>query len=230
MSPKSSAHVDGESDGRVVPMKGANKGGPPSADRPEGRRSTKENIEQPPPPRTQSRTRESSGLPGVGDVARKEKRTRFTALLHHVTVERLRDSFYALQREAAPGVDGMTPRRRARRSGLPGVPRGLGCPVRSARQGHHSHPRDLVNEREFIRPQYARMPECRLSDTRERGGHASPERRASASCICARIVHAIHPHRSTSPFGRYEPSVPSAASSATRVAGIARVFRPTIAK
>src|SRR5215207_10299131 len=100
--------MDGESDGRVVPMNGANTDGQPSAERPEGTRSTKENIEQPTPPRTQSRTSESSGLPGVRDVARKEKRTRFTALLHHVTVERLRDSFYALRREAAPGVDGLT--------------------------------------------------------------------------------------------------------------------------
>jgi RNA-directed DNA polymerase len=107
-SPKSSTYVDGESDGRIVPMKGANKDGQPSAERPEGRRSTKENTEQPTPPRTQSRTRESTGLRGVRDVARKEKRTRFTALLHHVTVERLRDSFYALKREAAPGVDGLT--------------------------------------------------------------------------------------------------------------------------
>src|SRR5215472_9387361 len=35
-------------------------------------------------------------------------RARFTALLHHVTVDLLRDSFYALKREAAPGVDGVT--------------------------------------------------------------------------------------------------------------------------
>ena len=41
-------------------------------------------------------------------AARKDKRTRFTALLHHVTVHLLRDSYYALQREAAPGVDGVT--------------------------------------------------------------------------------------------------------------------------
>jgi hypothetical protein len=98
MSSESSTHVDGESDGRIVPMKGANKDGQPSAERPEGRRPTQENTEQPTPPRTQSRTRESTGLRGVRDVARKEKRTRFTALLHHVTVERLRDSFYALKR------------------------------------------------------------------------------------------------------------------------------------
>jgi hypothetical protein len=49
MSPKSSTHVDGESDGRIVPMKGANKDGPPSAERQEGRRPTKENTEQPTP-------------------------------------------------------------------------------------------------------------------------------------------------------------------------------------
>jgi hypothetical protein len=33
---------------------------------------------------------------------------RFTALLHHLTVGLLRDSFYALKRKAAPGVDGVT--------------------------------------------------------------------------------------------------------------------------
>jgi hypothetical protein len=36
-----------------------------------------------------------------------DKRTRFTALLHQVTSELLRDSYYALKREAAPGVDGV---------------------------------------------------------------------------------------------------------------------------
>src|SRR5260370_39698368 len=33
---------------------------------------------------------------------------RFTALLHHLNVDLLRDSFYALQRKASPGVDGVT--------------------------------------------------------------------------------------------------------------------------
>jgi len=41
-------------------------------------------------------------------AARQGKRTRFTALLHHVTVPQLRDSFSALKRDAAPGVDGVT--------------------------------------------------------------------------------------------------------------------------
>ena len=33
---------------------------------------------------------------------------RFTALLHHLTINLLRDSFYELKRKAAPGVDGVT--------------------------------------------------------------------------------------------------------------------------
>jgi group II intron reverse transcriptase/maturase len=41
-------------------------------------------------------------------VARRDRRARFTALLHHVTVDLLRESFYALKRRAAPGVDGLT--------------------------------------------------------------------------------------------------------------------------
>ena len=86
MSSKSSTHVGGESDGRIVPTKGSNKDGQPSAERLEGRRPTKENIEQQPSPRTQCRTGESRGLLGVREVARKEKRTPFTALLHHVSM------------------------------------------------------------------------------------------------------------------------------------------------
>ena len=108
MSQKSNMHVGGESDGCVVPTKCPNNGGQPSAEGMEGRRPTKENIEQATAPRTQSRISELSDLHGVRKAARKEKRTQFTALLHHVTVDLLRDSFYALKREAAPGVDGVT--------------------------------------------------------------------------------------------------------------------------
>jgi group II intron reverse transcriptase/maturase len=50
----------------------------------------------------------SQGLCGVRKAATERKQERFTALLHHVTVDLLRDSFYALQRRAAPGVDGVT--------------------------------------------------------------------------------------------------------------------------
>src|SRR5262249_58224625 len=99
-------HAGGESDGCVVPSKCPNNGGKPLAEGIEGRQPTKENIEQATVPRTQSRISELSDLFGVRKAARKDKRTRFTALLHHVRVSLLRDSYYALKREAAPGVDG----------------------------------------------------------------------------------------------------------------------------
>lgn len=57
---------------------------------------------------TQSGVRMSQGLPGVRERARKNRREKFTALLHHITPEMLRQSFYALKRKAAPGVDGVT--------------------------------------------------------------------------------------------------------------------------
>jgi group II intron reverse transcriptase/maturase len=44
----------------------------------------------------------------VRQVARRDKQVRFTALLHHVTVDRLREAYRAIRREAAAGVDGVT--------------------------------------------------------------------------------------------------------------------------
>src|SRR6266576_2093207 len=52
----------------------------------------------------------SQRLDGVRTAARERKQERFTALLHHLNVGLLRDSFYALQRKASPGVDGVTGR------------------------------------------------------------------------------------------------------------------------
>ena len=107
VNPKSDMNGNGESDGCIVPSKRPNKSGEPPAEDVEGRRPTKENNGQRTAPRTQCRTSESIGLSGVREVARKGKRTRFTALLHHVKVDLLRDSYYALKRNATPGVDGM---------------------------------------------------------------------------------------------------------------------------
>ena len=74
-----------------------------------GRRSTEENTDRPAAPRTQSREASASNrLDRVREVARKDKRAKFTALLHHVTTDSLRESFHALKRGAAPGVDGVT--------------------------------------------------------------------------------------------------------------------------
>src|ERR1035437_6004702 len=72
-----------------------------------GRPVTKENDTEPNTQPTQSGERVTQGLRGVRERARKEKQEQFTALLHHVTVDLLRESYYGLKRKAAPGVDGM---------------------------------------------------------------------------------------------------------------------------
>jgi RNA-directed DNA polymerase len=101
-------HVLEKSDCVVVPVNQPNKGGQPSAEVGEGRAQTKENIVQSHMHPTQSGKRRSQGLDGVREVAKERKQERFTALLHHLNVDLLRDSFYALQRKASPGVDGVT--------------------------------------------------------------------------------------------------------------------------
>ena len=57
---------------------------------------------------TQSGERVSQGLHGVRQRAKENKQERFTALLHHVTPQLLEESYYAIKRKAAPGVDGVT--------------------------------------------------------------------------------------------------------------------------
>lgn len=106
----SDMHDCGKSDGFIVPKKPSNKdaGGPASAERVEGRGPTKRNALQTTTHRTQCRASVSSGLQRVREVARKDKEVRFTALLHHVSTDQLRESYYALERKAAPGVDGET--------------------------------------------------------------------------------------------------------------------------
>jgi hypothetical protein len=69
---------------------------------------TKENAHQPNTHPTQSEERVSQGLARVRQAAREHKEMKFTALLHHLTVDLLRESFYSLKRKAAPGVDGVT--------------------------------------------------------------------------------------------------------------------------
>jgi RNA-directed DNA polymerase len=91
-----------------TPMNHSNKGGNSSAESGEGRPLIKENARQPNTSPTQSGERVSQGLAGVRKAARNNKGMKFTALLHHLTVELLRESFYSLKRKAAPGVDGVT--------------------------------------------------------------------------------------------------------------------------
>ena len=108
-SRKSDMHVVGESDSSIVPKKPANNDGvPPSAEPVEGRGLTKENAEPSLLDRTQCRTPRSRGLLGVREAAQRDKKMRFNNLLHHLTPDLLQASFFALKKQAAPGIDGVT--------------------------------------------------------------------------------------------------------------------------
>src|SRR6266481_6606785 len=100
-------HVLEKSDWAVVPVNQWNREAQASAEAGEGRAQTKENIVQSHKPPTQSGKGLSQGLHGVRRAASVRKQERFTALLHHLSVALLRESFYALKRQASPGVDGM---------------------------------------------------------------------------------------------------------------------------
>jgi RNA-directed DNA polymerase len=97
-----------KSDGCVVPAKSQNEAGLPAEDAMEGRRPAKRNTGELNACRTQSRISAPNALDRVHEAARKDRKRQFTALLHHVTINRLRDSYLALQRRAASGVDGVT--------------------------------------------------------------------------------------------------------------------------
>lgn len=106
-SRKSAVYADEKSDNSVVPRKSSNNG-PCPAETMEGRGLAKGNREPSSALRTQSRAGALSGLPAIRRAARQDRRARFTALLHHITVQLLRESFYALKRDAASGVDGVS--------------------------------------------------------------------------------------------------------------------------
>jgi group II intron reverse transcriptase/maturase len=89
-------------------MKLPNKEANASAEAAEGRAQTKENDAQLSTDPTQSGQPVSQGLGGVRHTAQARKQERFTALLHHLTIDLLRESYYALKRKAAPGVDGVS--------------------------------------------------------------------------------------------------------------------------
>jgi len=99
----------GKSDGLVVPGKPPNNAGRPAAEAAEGRGPAKGNSLRRNAPRTQSRAGAPSALERVRQAAGKDRRQRFTALLHHVyDVGRLRAAYLAAKRDAAAGVDGET--------------------------------------------------------------------------------------------------------------------------
>jgi RNA-directed DNA polymerase len=101
-------HGREKSDPAIVATKPANNDGRPSAEPVERRAGAEGNAGQDHTRRAQDRESVSQGLDRVRHVARTRKKERFTALLHHVSPGLLRMAFFALKRQAAPGVDGLT--------------------------------------------------------------------------------------------------------------------------
>jgi group II intron reverse transcriptase/maturase len=93
----------------MVPTKPPNKVGPPTtAEEVEGRGLAKGNVDQQTTYRTQRRASVPKELEGVRQAARRNKGEKFTALLHHVTRERLRQAYWDQNKKAAAGIDGVT--------------------------------------------------------------------------------------------------------------------------
>jgi RNA-directed DNA polymerase len=101
-------HADEKSDEAIGAEKRPNKGDQSPAEVAEQRASPKGNGRQTAAARTLSRSPASNGLAAVRQAAQRNKQTKFTALLHHITIDLLKQSFRALERNAAPGIDGVT--------------------------------------------------------------------------------------------------------------------------
>jgi hypothetical protein len=101
-------HDRGKSDSPVVPAKPPNNATVVAAEVVEGRGLAKGNTASKTRPGHSAGIDAPSALDRVRQVARQDKDARFTALLHHVTIDRLRAAYGALSPRAAAGVDGVT--------------------------------------------------------------------------------------------------------------------------
>ena len=101
-------HGDEKSGPVIVARNHANASGRPPAEGGAPRTGAKGNTPQTDTRRTPSRASVSPGLERVRRAAKQSKEERFTALLHHVDIDLLRQAYFWLKPEAAPGVDGVT--------------------------------------------------------------------------------------------------------------------------
>ena len=99
-------HERGKSDRPVVPANPSNKA--IAAEMGEERGRAKGNTASKTHPGHSAGRDASSALRRVREVAQRDRKMRFTALLHHVTLGRLRAAYWAISPKAAPGVDGVT--------------------------------------------------------------------------------------------------------------------------
>src|ERR1700733_9239312 len=97
-----------KSDLPKVAEKRANKVASAAAELVERRGGAKENAELQSTVRTQSRAAVSQAQARIREAVIRNRRDKLTALLHHLTVDVLRASFFGLKKFAAPGVDEMT--------------------------------------------------------------------------------------------------------------------------
>src|SRR6266700_931177 len=106
--PKPMMHERGKSDSAVRAVKPANKAERSAAELVEQRAGTKGNADQQSTRRAQERESVSQALGRIRQAAKQRKKEKFTTLFHHISVELLRLSFFAIKKDAAPGVDGLT--------------------------------------------------------------------------------------------------------------------------
>jgi retron-type reverse transcriptase len=106
---KSMMHGKGKSDRFMVPTKRSNKPATAGAETVEERDRTEGNADEQNADRTQNRIQSAPrALDRVRERAKRERHAKLTALLHHVTIDRLREAYLGLHRDASPGVDGVT--------------------------------------------------------------------------------------------------------------------------
>ena len=101
-------HGRGESDSATVAGKPTNKAERSAAEPVEPRAEAEGNASQQSTGRAQSRETVSQALERIRQAARQRKKEKFTALLHHISIELLGQAFFELKEDAAPGVDGLT--------------------------------------------------------------------------------------------------------------------------
>ena len=98
----------GKSDSSAVPTSSLNKVAKVAAEAGEGRGLAKGNTDDPTRPGRSAGQGVTNGLDRVREAARRNKEAKFTALLHHVDLNRLWAAYVAINPKAASGVDKVT--------------------------------------------------------------------------------------------------------------------------
>ena len=159
----------GKSDSVIVAEKPTNKAGRLAAELVERRAGTEGNAVQQSTRRAQDRESVSQALDRIRRVASQRKKEKFTALLHHISLEHLNEAFSDLKENAAPGVDGLT--WRAYEEDLDSNIAGLHSRL------HTGAYRALPSRRVYIpKPDGRQRPRGRGPEGRRRLGHARRRR------------------------------------------------------